>query len=108
MKSNHIKSPEIKNKYWEHYNEGVKKREAPGIVVRMSLEFDVSPCLIAKMVLQSYFEAADKKIGNVNTYLRDTTLIEDMDLAYEVFLVHLNKLLVQNVVKFSFLVYDVR
>lgn len=91
MRCNHIKTPDVQNKYWERYNFAIKNREPPGIITRMSAEYDVTPCLIAKLILQKYFDVLEKKVDNINVYLRDTTLISDMDLAYEVFLVNLHK-----------------
>lgn len=54
--------------------------------------YDIVPCLIAKLILQKYFEENDSLNSalcgsNVNVYLRDTTLIDNMDLSYEIFLV---------------------
>ncbi|RZC35185.1 C15orf41 -like, partial [Asbolus verrucosus] len=87
MKVNHIKTQSNMNKYWELYKEAVKNSESPGIIVKMSEQFDICPCLIAKLILQKYFE--DSEIAEqiqINNYLRDTSLIPDVDLAYEIFL----------------------
>lgn len=49
----------------------------------------MNPCLIAKLILLKHYqnvEGENEKI-NVKKYLRDTTLIKDMDLSYEVYLV---------------------
>ncbi|KAJ8963187.1 hypothetical protein NQ318_018653 [Aromia moschata] len=56
MKYNHAKTHINKNKYWDLYQEGVRERDSPGIIVRMSKAFDVAPCLIAKIILTRYFE----------------------------------------------------
>lgn len=91
MKVNHVKTPNVINKYYDLYTDAIDKREPPGIIVRMAKELDICPCLIAKLILQKHFSlfAIDQKSGlqmNINQYLRDTTLIEDSDLAYEVYL----------------------
>lgn len=95
MKINHVKSQCQKNCYYDLYIQGVKGDDGPGIIMRIAEKFDVTPCLVAKLILQKHFE--EKNIvtdvesgaaGNVNIYLRDTTLITDKQLAYEVFLVH--------------------
>lgn len=95
MKTNHSKTQSNKIKYWEFYRKAVKSREKPGIIVRMGEYFDIAPCLIAKLILNYYFDNAEKaehsehseQHSNINIYLRDTSLIQDMDLSYEVFLV---------------------
>ncbi|XP_074034375.1 CDAN1-interacting nuclease 1 [Leptinotarsa decemlineata] len=92
MKCNHMKTQMNKNKYWELYLEGVKNMDSPGIIVRIAERLDVAPCLVAKLILSQYFEnnessgSSDQVTLNVNSYLRDTTLIPDMNLASEIFL----------------------
>lgn len=92
MRSNHIKSKAIMNKYYAMYKKAIKNREEPGIILRISEEVDVCPCLVAKVLLQKHYSSLEDgqrspSLPNVNKYLKDTTLIEDMDLAYEVYLV---------------------
>lgn len=90
MKRNHIKSNSQINKYWKVYQSAISNGDGPGIILRMSEEFDVSPCLIAKLILKKYIEEykGPKKMNfNVNRYLRDSYSIPDMDLAYEIYLV---------------------
>lgn len=72
----------------------VQQGESPGIIVRIAQKQSVTPCLVAKLILQRYLEEhgecddEDTNAGNkITMYLRDTTLIPNMDLAYEVFLV---------------------
>lgn len=77
------------------YKEGVEGQEPPGIILRIAQEAEVAPCLVAKLILQKYFSqftscSSNKQVLQFNQYLRDTTLIEDRDLAYEVFLVNNN------------------
>lgn len=97
MKVNHIKSQAQKNRYYEQYLAGIKKSKTPGVIIKIAENFDVSPCLVAKLILQKHFEeqntATDLDLSNnanINLYLRETTLIPDKQLAYEVFLVCFN------------------
>lgn len=92
MRLNHIKTHEVINKYYKLYKQSIEKGEEPGILLRIAEEFDVTPCLIARVVLQKYYELANEEQGglhsvNFKIYLRDTSLIEDENLAYEVYLV---------------------
>lgn len=91
MKTKHIKTQETKIKYYQMYQNALKNREQPGIIVRIAENFEMAPCLIAKLILAQHYERKRMNDGepietNMNVYLRDTTLIEDMDLAYEAFL----------------------
>lgn len=68
----------------------VQKGESPGIVVRIAQKYVVPPCIVAKSILQKYFEQNDDDTNGcskVTIYLRDTTQIPNTDLSYEVFLV---------------------
>ncbi|XP_030762443.1 uncharacterized protein C15orf41 [Sitophilus oryzae] len=98
MKSNYGKSQNNRNRYWDLFRKGVENQERPGILVKLSELFDIAPCLMAKLILQKYFDdqetektQQDKKEAreaqiNVNKYLKNTYMIPDSDLAYEVFL----------------------
>nr|CAI5844420.1 unnamed protein product [Callosobruchus analis] len=87
MKLNHIKIQTNKAQYLDLYQKAVENCESPGIILRMAKHFDIAPCLIAKLILAQFFEqqGSDEQ-NNVNVYLRDTTLLEDMDLSYEILL----------------------
>jgi hypothetical protein len=85
MKMNHIKSQTNINKYWDLYQQAVKNRQSPGIILKIAEQFDICPCLIAKLILQKYFEDLNL-IEQINNYLRDTSLIPDAELSYLVFL----------------------
>ncbi|KAJ8981348.1 hypothetical protein NQ317_002885 [Molorchus minor] len=91
MKCNYTKTQANKNKYWVLYQKAVQEGDSPGIIIRIAEHFDVAPCLIAKLILTRHFDTSEeletKEQGaNVNIYLRNTSLLSDMDLAYEVFL----------------------
>lgn len=92
MKTTHIKSHSTMNKYYDLYTEALENGEKPGIIVRISKEANICPCLVAKLILQKFFSRYDDpqkspNTLNVSQYLRDTSLIEDKDLSYEVYLV---------------------
>lgn len=61
----------------------------------MAKDFDIAPCLLAKLILNYYFDIANRienvehseQYSNINIYLRDTSLIQDMNMSYEIFLV---------------------
>ncbi|XP_044265786.1 CDAN1-interacting nuclease 1 [Tribolium madens] len=86
MRVNHVKSQSVINKYWDLYQMSVKKGAGPGIILQMAQQFDICPCLIAKLILQKYFEECNMELTQINAHLRDTSLIPDPHLAYEVFL----------------------
>ncbi|XP_072396316.1 CDAN1-interacting nuclease 1 [Diabrotica undecimpunctata] len=90
MKISHSRTQQNKQRFWELYQQSVKNKEAPGIVVRIAEKFDIGPCLVAKIILNKYFENNNDEnaepVSNVNVYLRDTSLISDPILAYEMFL----------------------
>lgn len=97
MKANHVKTQSQKNRYYHLYSVRTKQHQRPGIIIKIAEEFDVAPCLVAKLILQKHFDELDVSTelesngnGNINLYLRDTTLIPDKQLAYEVFLVRSN------------------
>ncbi|KAK9869325.1 hypothetical protein WA026_003079 [Henosepilachna vigintioctopunctata] len=88
MKAKYVKNSNTKKKYWEAYTTKLNNSECPGIILRIAEDADIAPCLVAKLILEVYFEDRNEDNGNfnVNTYLRNTALIPDQDLAYEVFL----------------------
>lgn len=89
MKYSHSKAPSIINKYYNAYIDAINKRDDPGIIIKIALDSNIAPCLVAKLILQKHYDNldCDNDNLNINKYLRDTTLINNSDLAYEVFLV---------------------
>lgn len=73
------------------FMESVSHGEEPGIILRLAVQCDVTPYLLAKLILQRHYKSIDNEEGNtcniVKKYMKDTTLIDNMDLAYEVYLV---------------------
>ncbi|XP_018331688.1 uncharacterized protein C15orf41 homolog [Agrilus planipennis] len=94
MKQHYCKSSKRIEKYYSEYCKAIHKREEPGIILRMSKENNLAPCLIGKLILQKYFEKkngdadsnSDKSQQNINLYMRNTCLIPDTDLSYEIYL----------------------
>ncbi|KAJ3665986.1 hypothetical protein Zmor_001448 [Zophobas morio] len=87
MKINHIKNLPNINKYWDIYQQAIKKSGKPGIILRIAEQFEVCPCLIAKLILQKYIDEFNfGEQSQINNYLRDTSLIPDVNLSHEVFL----------------------
>ncbi|XP_044745495.1 CDAN1-interacting nuclease 1 [Coccinella septempunctata] len=90
MRAVYSKSQQARNKYWEAYNKGMKAKE-DGVILRISKDEGIAPCLIAKLILLEYLERSKKVedenvLQTVNRYLKNTSLIPDGDLAVEVFM----------------------
>ncbi|KAF5275379.1 hypothetical protein FQA39_LY06836 [Lamprigera yunnana] len=92
MRYLYVKTPETVNKFYNLYTEALERNDEPGIIVRMATDFRICPCLIAKLILQKSFmddsvSNDNLKISNqVKRLIRDTNLISDPRLAYEVYL----------------------
>ncbi|XP_066257144.1 CDAN1-interacting nuclease 1 [Euwallacea similis] len=94
MRYNFGKTQNNRNKFWAMFRKGIESNQGPGVLVNLAEVHDVSPCLLARLILQKYFEDQEDKNGekeketsvNINRYLKNTCLIPDVDLAYEVFL----------------------
>lgn len=75
--------------------EAVERGDEPGILIKLAEKYDIAPCLLAKLVLQKHYRNADSNettlLVDVKKYVKDTTLIENMDIAYEVYLVRVVK-----------------
>lgn len=91
MRYSHTKTPNVVNKYYNAYIDALSREDGPGIIIRIAMDSKIAPCLVAKLILQKYYDNmdCDNDNSNMNKYLRDTTLIDNIDLAYEVFLVGL-------------------
>lgn len=64
--------------------------QGPGIILKLADEIDVSCAMLAKALLTKYYELYDNsgtKLACLKRHLKDSTLIEEPDIAYEVFLV---------------------
>ncbi|XP_022912979.1 CDAN1-interacting nuclease 1 [Onthophagus taurus] len=90
MKHRFEKSPSSINKMYDLYEKAITNGEDSGVIIRLSLENKIAPCLAAKLILLKKYEDVlnDESVlqTNVSQYLRDTSLIDDKVLAYEIFL----------------------
>ncbi|KAL0819609.1 hypothetical protein ABMA28_007693 [Loxostege sticticalis] len=82
MKQNYRKSPIISSKYHDLYEELMKETNRGIVILKLSEHQGVSPALFSRSLLQNVYSDSlmTKKC------MKDTTLIEDKDLAYQVFL----------------------
>ncbi|MPC27220.1 uncharacterized protein E2C01_020386 [Portunus trituberculatus] len=85
-----LNTPEKTQEIFMSYTTQVEDGEAPGVLVRMAQELDYSPAMLAKLVLEHHLKTTCPDVNinksQINSLLRDTTLIDDRDLSYEVYL----------------------
>ncbi|XP_046617526.1 CDAN1-interacting nuclease 1 isoform X1 [Neodiprion virginianus] len=88
MKFSHAKLCSQGTEYYERYTEAISNGESIGVLVRMSEETGLSPALLARIILENHCEQnkLTTSRSEITKLLRDTTLIEDKDLAYEIYL----------------------
>ncbi|XP_032455474.1 protein C15orf41 homolog [Nasonia vitripennis] len=75
--------------YYTNYLEAVGRNEPVGILLRLATQFKICPALFARKVLEDYVKIHDKNNPNsksLNKFLKDTSLIKDRNLAYEVYM----------------------
>lgn len=93
MKFRYVKTPEMALRYSGLYSAAVSQGEPAGAIVRIAEMHGIAPCLVAKLILQRWLEEKCEAEGSefnaarVKSCLRDTLLIDDAILSYEVFLV---------------------
>ncbi|XP_008550389.1 CDAN1-interacting nuclease 1 isoform X1 [Microplitis demolitor] len=76
---------------YDHYGQYIKAKKSgqrPGIIVRLAAAANLPPALLARVILERHFSNDNKKFSRtfISQYMKDTTLIQDPDLAYEVYL----------------------
>ncbi|XP_049786605.1 CDAN1-interacting nuclease 1 [Schistocerca cancellata] len=90
MKKNHQKFSKTGEKLYKKYQKEADSGEKPGILLRLADSIDLSPALLARIILEQHQEqGSDEEEASKNTItklMRDTTLIKNKDLAYEVYL----------------------
>ncbi|XP_021923656.1 uncharacterized protein C15orf41 homolog isoform X3 [Zootermopsis nevadensis] len=92
MKRNRPKVYKRLKELYDRYNNAVKAGEDVGVMMRLASEVDLSPALLARIILEKYYEKHPEKStepvtkGFITKLMKDTTLIKDKDLAYEVYL----------------------
>ncbi|CAG4957561.1 unnamed protein product [Colias eurytheme] len=82
MKHNYRKSPVISSKYYDLYENLMKSQNKHEIIIQLADSQCVSPALFVRSLLQNVYSDS----AMVKKCLKDSTLIEDKDLAYQVFL----------------------
>ncbi|CAK1583691.1 unnamed protein product [Parnassius mnemosyne] len=82
MKQSYRKSPVISSKYYELYEDLMHDKSKGDVILRLSDSQGISPALLVRSLLQNVYpdSTQTKKI------IKDTTLIENKDLAYQMFL----------------------
>ncbi|KAB7500924.1 Uncharacterized protein Anas_05845 [Armadillidium nasatum] len=84
---------EVSN-YCHQYQKAIENGEPPGVILRLAKQLRFSPAMTAKIILEYHLNVLGESKGffigatrsKVNKLLRDTTLITDRDLSYEVYL----------------------
>ncbi|KAG6462255.1 hypothetical protein O3G_MSEX013151 [Manduca sexta] len=82
MKQSYRKSPLISSKYQEFYEGVMRDKKEDNVILQLSESQFISPALFARSLLQGVF--SDSTVAK--KCIKDTTLIDDKDLAYQVFL----------------------
>lgn len=96
MKRNHPKVAASAAKFYDRFQEAVNRGDEPGIILRLAQEVDISPALLARMILEQHYEKLAPEVAVsvskslISRKMKDTTLIEDRDVAYEIYLSTLN------------------
>jgi len=93
MKKNHPKhsTTEAALHHYQRYMELQTNGEKPGIILRMAEQIDLSPSLLARIILERFI-AEHPEEGQIATrqylsqLMRDTTRIKDKHLALEIFM----------------------
>lgn len=92
MRRTHQKFCKIVEELYYRYTGAVKAGENVGVMLRLAEEIDLSPALLARMILEKYYEKHSEEGAEpvtksfITKLMKDTTLIKDKDLAYEVYL----------------------
>ncbi|XP_017879510.1 uncharacterized protein C15orf41 homolog isoform X1 [Ceratina calcarata] len=88
MKINHYKLFGNNKNYYDIYVKAVQNGEPVGILLKMAKEIGAPPALLARNVLEKHCGKDDSNVSRneVSKLFKDTTLIQDKDLAYEVYL----------------------
>ncbi|XP_076656942.1 CDAN1-interacting nuclease 1 [Halictus rubicundus] len=84
MKKWHLKLFGDNKNYYVTYMKAVRKGEPVGILLRLAKNLSVPPALLAKNVLEKH--DPDVSRSEIGRLFKDTTLIQNKDLAYEVYL----------------------
>ncbi|XP_041969097.1 CDAN1-interacting nuclease 1 [Aricia agestis] len=86
MKQSYRKSPSISSKYMDLYKELMKENKKADVILSLAESQGISPALFVRSLLQNV--SSDSLV--VKKYVKDTTLIENKDLAFQVFVAIVN------------------
>ncbi|XP_013170608.1 PREDICTED: uncharacterized protein C15orf41 homolog isoform X2 [Papilio xuthus] len=82
MKLSYRKSPVISSKYYELYEELMRDKNKADVILKLSESQGISPALLVRSLLQNVYSDSIQ----AKKYIKDTTLIENKDLSYQMFL----------------------
>ena len=86
-KANFHRLPNILKKCLDQFEEAKQSDTfltTDGILANLAKKYDISPLVLAKEILKTVLKIED---SSVNLYIRDTALINDPKIAFEVYLV---------------------
>ncbi|XP_031831281.1 CDAN1-interacting nuclease 1 isoform X2 [Nomia melanderi] len=88
MKINHSKLFGNNRNYYDTYMEAVQNGKPVGILLKLAKDIGAPPALLARNVLEKHCEKHDPNVSRdeISKLFKDTTLIQDKDLSYEVYL----------------------
>ncbi|XP_034944769.1 protein C15orf41 homolog isoform X2 [Chelonus insularis] len=88
VKKSGYKGHGTQRKFWERWKKSQQNGESSGIIIRLSAMTNLPPSLVARSILEYYYQSIDRNVtkANVYQYLKDPTLIDNQDLAYEIYL----------------------
>lgn len=88
MKVMHFKLFGNATNYYDTYEKAVQSGKPVGILLKMAKDIGAPPALLARNILAKHYERDDRNLSKneVNKLFKDTTLIQDKDLAYEIYL----------------------
>lgn len=85
MKRYFRKSPAISQKYYDQFQEQVKNDDSGDTIIKLSERHAITPSLFARSIL--LHEHSDYEVKEI---IKDTSLIQNGDLAYHTFLANIN------------------
>ncbi|KAF7990800.1 hypothetical protein HCN44_000605 [Aphidius gifuensis] len=70
------------------YKKAKQMNQPPGIIVRIAQQENLSPAMVARIIMEKYALAEDANVtkADISKLLKDTSLIKNCDLAYEIYL----------------------
>ncbi|XP_072929847.1 CDAN1-interacting nuclease 1 [Epargyreus clarus] len=86
MKQSYRKSPVISSKYYDLYEALMRDKKKGDVILQLADSQGISPSLFARSLLQNLYSDSTA----VKKYLKDTTLIENRDMAYQIFIAIMN------------------